>query len=183
MKWIASEGGPLICATMSEVRKWGGIDESSVGQSSSDYDRACEVTEHLSVIPCDKSEVLVLGGEPAQSAFIHTRCGVAIARWIRCSSAEAAASLLAAVPDGLPQIEEPKLFLLGEGGELVMLDSAFSLADSPRIETVELSPGHYEVSSETFAKRGSFEFWIHRFKKVGSTGRNTQLPKTSAGSP
>jgi Immunity protein 21 len=159
--WIYSAGGPLICAAYPIGLMWSGTRPNSTGEGPSDYDRACEVMDYVGIVPCASSQVLVLGDEPLQSAFVREAAGLAIVRWVACASASAAELALATIPAALPQIEEPKSIMV-EAERLVLFDSACSLADVPQLLEAQITPGLYEVSTQRYASPGVFEFLIHR---------------------
>lgn len=164
--WICSAGGPLICAGYPVGLMWAGTGPSSTGEESSDYERACQVMDYLGIVPCASSQVLVLGDEPLQSAFVRDAAGVAIIRWVACASASVAEAALATIPATLPQIEDPKSIMI-EAARLVLFDSACSLADVPQFLEAEIAPGLYEVSTQRYASPGVFEFLIHRLAGAG----------------
>jgi Immunity protein 21 len=164
--WIYSAGGPLICAAYPVGLMWSGTHPNSTGEGPSDYDRACGVMDYVGIVPCASSQVLVLGDEPLQSAFVREPAGLAIVRWVACASASAAELALAAIPAALPQIEEPKSIII-EADRLVLFDSACSLADVPQLLEAQVTPGLYEVSTQRYSSPGVFEFLIHRLAGAG----------------
>lgn len=161
-KWICSGGGPLLCASPTAIRKWRGIQGSSIEQLKSDYDRACEQTDYISAIACGSSQVLVLGDEPLQSAFIQHSTGLIVIRWVSCASTEFAERAILQLPAELPEIEESIQFKLGEDG-IEMLDSACDGANSMESLSANASPGKFTISTERYKFDGLFEFLVHRF--------------------
>lgn len=166
-EWIYSAGGPLICAEHGTGQLWRGVRASSVGAQKSDYERACDVVDYLSVLRCGSGQVLVLGDEPLQTTIIDLSNETAIVRWVSCATSIAADEALANIPIELPQIEEPQKIQLNSN-HLVLFDSASQLEESPTMLEVFLAPGLYKVSTEKYANPGLFEFLIHRMKNASS---------------
>ncbi len=75
MKWISSEGGPLVLMNLKSLHLWKGID-------SDDYGWACSENDYINVLDVSNSSALVLGDESNQTAiYISDRLGVIIVRW------------------------------------------------------------------------------------------------------
>lgn len=161
-KWICSGGGPLLCASPMVMRKWRGTQGSSVGQLESDYDRACGQADYASAISCGQSQVLVLGDEPLQSAFIVYPTGLVVIRWVSCISLESAEHAISLLPAKLPEIEEAIHFLLEED-RVEMFDAAWDGKDVVESLSVSLSVGQFAITTELYKADGLFEFLVHRF--------------------
>lgn len=161
LKWINSAGGPLVCASPVAGKAWRGTQGSSVGEARSDYERACDQMDYVGAIACGSSQVLVLGDEPLQSAFVVKDEGVFVVRWVSCVSNERAASAIAQLPPTLPSIEESIKFRLDERG-LIMFDAALSDIDPASCAGVELKPGVFTVTTEKYKSEGAYEFLVHR---------------------
>lgn len=160
--WISSAGGPLVCAGPSAAALWRGDSSSSNNGAMSDYERACEQSDYLSVIPCGSRHVLVLGDEPLQSTFAFREGQPIILRWVSCLSMEIAVSAAARLPDELPEIEDAKAYSIDDPS-LVMFDAAMTLANPLQSITLAIIPGAYMVRTERYQSVGVFEFLVHRF--------------------
>lgn len=165
-KWIYTDGAPFICATQTTKKLWRGVQGSSTGAAESDYERVCEEPGYLSALACGDSQVLVLGEEPAQATFLLTSSGPIIARWIACDSMELADSVLGKIPDALAHLQPAVQFQIDEP-EFWMFDSSSDGATPTGPESVlSISPGKFEVSTESYREGRAFEFWIHRFVRI-----------------
>lgn len=162
INWINTGGGPLICCGPSVARKWLGTRASSIGGPLTDYERACEQLDYVSVIPCDSSQVLVLGDEPLQSMFLLSGDRLIIIRWVSCLSKEHAATAIALLPSELPIVDKPAKFRLDETG-LIMFDAAREGFDPSLCAQVEMQSCEFAVTSERYKSEGVYEFLIHRF--------------------
>jgi len=162
LRWINSSGGPLVCANPAAGREWRGTQGSSVGEARSDYERACDQLDYVGVIACGPLQVLVLGDEPLQSAFVVKDEAVLVVRWVSCVSSELAASAIAQLPSALPSIEESTKFRLDDRG-LIMFDAALDSVDADSCASVDLKPGVFTVTTEKYKSEGAYEFLIHRF--------------------
>lgn len=161
LHWVNSAGGPLVCASPAVGRAWRGTRASSVGGGQSDYERACDQVDYVSVIACGPAQVLVLGDEPLQSTFVVKDEGVLVVRWVSCVSSERAASAIAQLPSALPTIEEPTKFRLDDRG-LIMFDAALDGIDPAVCASVDLKPGVFMVTTEKYKSEGAYEFLVHR---------------------
>src|SRR5262249_15755840 len=149
LRWINSAGGPLVCVSPSAGRKWRGTQGSSVGESRSDYERACNQLDYAGAIACGSSQALVLGDESLQSAFVVKDEVVVVGRWVCWVSSEGAASAIAQLPSVLPSIEGPSKFRLDDRG-LIMFDAALSSIDPASYTALDLKPGGFTVTTEKY---------------------------------
>lgn len=81
MKWISSDGGPLICLGRSTVESWKGGDglgeqDLEVTGYGNDYERACAIDGYLGVIPVSRSIGIVLGDMPLETTAITSPEGL-----------------------------------------------------------------------------------------------------------
>ncbi len=162
LHWINSTGGPLVCASPVAGRAWRGTQGSSIGGARSDYERACDLTDYVGAIACGLSQVLVLGDEPLQSAFVVKDEDVLVVRWVSCVSSERAAYAIAQLPSALPSIEDSTKFYLNDR-DLLMFDAALDGINPANCASVNLSPGVFTVTTEKYKNEGSYEFLVHRF--------------------
>lgn len=162
LDWIYSEGGPLVCGGVAAVAAWQGANGSSVGMADTDYERACDTVDYLSMLPSGAGVILVLGDEPMQSSFAATGNCLCVVRWIACTSQEQAISAIARLPATLDELEAPLDFRLDEY-ELVMFDAAASGTATVTKASSPLPPGSYRVTTESYKEKGRFEFVVHRF--------------------
>jgi hypothetical protein len=165
LHWVNSAGGPLICASPAAARAWRGTRASSVGGGQSDYERACDQVDYVSVIACGPARVLVLGDEPLQSTFVVKAEGALVVRWVSCLSSERAASAITQMPSVLPTTEEPTKFRLEDRG-LIMFDSALDSIDPAVCTRVDLRPGVFTVTTEKYKSEGDYEFLVHRILRA-----------------
>jgi hypothetical protein len=162
MQWITSAGGPLVCAASDAARTWRGTRASSVNSNISDYERACSTTEFAAVIRTAQWDVLVLGDEPLQSTLLIIHSQATIARWVSARSHDIAAKALAMLPQSLPAVGESTRFT-HQGKDLVLFDAAMDGREQSPSNGIQVGPGRYDVTSETYKKPTEFEFVIHRF--------------------
>lgn len=163
--WIASRGGPLLCAAGDAARSWRGARASSIGRRETDYERACAVPGYVGVLAAGASEGLVLGDEPSQSTFLTIDGQWSIARWIACASPDDARRVLAGVPGTLPELE-PARVVRFDGDSLHLFDSALPLEDAGAPLVASIQPGRYSVSTQRLAEPDRFEFLIHRLRRI-----------------
>lgn len=138
-EWIESGGGPLIAIPEVVLPFWTGADGDEM---SSDYDRACDIDGHIGLLPVGDTRALVLGDEPAATAFLPEH-GTFV-QWCAANSED---EVLGAVPAALdvapwgPEVEWTV------PGAVVLFDAAWPGDDSQRTDhlRVALEPGRYGV--------------------------------------
>jgi hypothetical protein len=161
LQWVNSRGGPLVCSSYSAARAWRGTRASSIGVAQTDYERACDQKNYADVVACGTSEVLILGDEPLQSAFLVKDGVVLIVRWVSCLSSELAVDVVTKLPSGLPVVEAPIRIRLADVG-LIMFDSALDGSEIFVGSNVDLKPGVFTVTTESCKREGVYEFLVHR---------------------
>ncbi|MBC9729592.1 immunity 21 family protein [Streptomyces sp. TRM68367] len=139
VEWVESGGGPLIAVPETVLPFWVGADGD---ETASDYDRACEVDGRLGLLPVGDATALVLGDEPAATAFLPDR-----GTFVRWSAAETEAELLASVPAALTVAEWEPEVCWDVPGPVLLFDAAWPGTGAPDTDHVRvaLSPGRYAV--------------------------------------
>src|SRR5690242_2371883 len=139
VEWVESGGGPLIAVPETVLPFWAGADGE---ENASDYDRACEVDGFVGLLPVGDSAALVLGDEPAATAYLPEH-GTFVRWWAANSEDE----LLAGVPGALATADWGQEMHWTVPGPVVLFDSAFPGSETQRTDTfrVELAPGRYAV--------------------------------------
>ena len=158
MKWIGTEGGPLILIPLPLVARWEGTDPPNGGRVvhaefrwsvpegiATDYDRACDVRDNLGIIDVAGAHALVLGDEPNDTCFCSTSDGGVLVRWDFAPSLEAVETLLHRLPtEGF--VSESLQFNVQQS-PFVLFDSACSGSAIKESVIVALPPGIYEVAT------------------------------------
>ncbi|GAX53986.1 Imm21 family immunity protein [Streptomyces olivochromogenes] len=138
--WIESGGGPLIVIPEESLSAWRGAD----GEDWKDYDRACAVDGHVGLIAVGQSHALVLGFDPASTAFLPNPG--AFVRWIAADSEE---ELLDSVEGALASVVWEETVTWDVPGPVVLLDSACpggGVHEDERLR-VEMAAGRYRVQA------------------------------------
>ncbi|KES05908.1 hypothetical protein BU52_17485 [Streptomyces toyocaensis] len=138
-EWVESGGGPLIAVPETVLPFWTGADGE---ETASDYDRACEVDGLVGLLPVGDAAALVLGDEPAATAFLPEH-GTFV-RWV---AGHAEAELLASVPAALQAARWQAEVHWNVPGTVVLFDAAWPGAHSTGTGHVRLTltPGRYAV--------------------------------------
>ncbi|MEU0784540.1 immunity 21 family protein [Streptomyces sp. NPDC006173] len=139
VEWVESGGGPLIAIPEAVLPFWSGADGDEM---SSDYDRACDVEGFIGLVPVGDSRALVLGDEPASTAYLPEH-GI----FVRWSAAESEDELLAVVPAALATAVWDPEVQWNVPGPVVLFDAAWPGPVSERTDhlKVALAPGRYGV--------------------------------------
>ncbi|MFJ9538954.1 immunity 21 family protein [Streptomyces sp. NPDC101225] len=139
VEWVESGGGPLIAVPETVLPFWAGADGE---ENASDYDRACEVDGFVGLLPVGDSAALVLGDEPASTAYLPEH-----ATFVRWWAANTEDELLAGVPAALAAADWGQEVHWAVPGPVLLFDSAWPGNETHRTDTlrVELAAGRYAV--------------------------------------
>ncbi|MEG8274690.1 immunity 21 family protein [Streptomyces sp. AHA2] len=139
VEWVESGGGPLIAVPETVLPFWAGADGE---ETASDYDRACEVDGQAGLLPVGDGTALVLGDEPAATAYLPGP-GLFV-RWCAADSEE---ELLASVPSASATAEWGPELAWKVPGPVRLFDAAWpgtAIADTGQVR-IALEPGTYGV--------------------------------------
>jgi hypothetical protein len=139
VEWVESGGGPLILVPEAVLPFWAGADGD---ETSSDYDRACEVEGYIGLLPVGDTRALVLGDEPASTAFLPEH-----GTFVRWCAADSESALLDRVPEALRTAEWEPEVEWDVPGDVRLFDAAWPGDESEHTEhlRVTLAPGRYAV--------------------------------------
>ncbi|WP_367324773.1 immunity 21 family protein [Streptomyces sp. HUAS ZL42] len=152
VEWVESGGGPLIAVPETVLPFWAGADGD---ETASDYDRACEVEGYVGLLPVGDSAALVLGDEPASTAFLPEHR--TFVRWCAANSED---ELLAGVPAAIATASWEDEVQWQVPGAVVLFDSAWPGGETGRTDSlrVVLDPGRYAVRAANV--RPGPETWL-----------------------
>ncbi|MFE9685438.1 immunity 21 family protein [Streptomyces sp. NPDC006285] len=150
--WVESGGGPLIAIPEVVLPFWTGADGDEL---ASDYDRACEVEGSVGLLPVGNATALVLGDEPAATAYLPEHG--TLVRWFAGDSER---ELLTGVPAALDTAVWGHEVHWQVPGTVVLFDAAWPGEGSARTGhlSIPLAPGRYAVRA-AHAEPGP-ETWI-----------------------
>ncbi|MGI5507600.1 Imm21 family immunity protein [Streptomyces sp. CA-106131] len=139
VEWVESSGGPLVVIPESALPSWLGADSD---EHRADYESACEVDDWIGLISVGQEFGLVLGGEPASTAFLPQH-----GLFVRWCAAESEAEFLEGVGAAIEvAVWEPEL-LWDVSGPVVLPDAVWSGSEFEGEDHVRvaLEPGRYAV--------------------------------------
>ncbi|WP_405797926.1 Imm21 family immunity protein [Streptomyces sp. NBC_01506] len=140
VEWVESSGGPLVMVPAGALPSWLGSDSD---EQETDYDRACEVDGWVGLIAVGSEVALVLGGEPASTAFLP---GPGL--FVRWCAGESEAEFLESIGPALDAAAwEPEIYW-DLSGAVLLFDPVWSgreLAGQDQAR-VDLESGRYAVS-------------------------------------
>ncbi|MGC5039567.1 MULTISPECIES: immunity 21 family protein [unclassified Streptomyces] len=139
VEWVESGGGPLIAVPETVLPFWAGADGE---ETASDYDRACEVDGSVGLLPVGDSTALVLGDEPAATAYLPEQ-----AAFVRWRAGDSEAELLAGVPSAIATAEWEPEVLWNVPGTVLLFDAAWPGTGPTGVDQIRvpLEPGRYAV--------------------------------------
>ncbi|MFF0064109.1 Imm21 family immunity protein [Streptomyces sp. NPDC005279] len=141
LKWVESEGGPLIVLEREAMNSWNGY-------RGSDYENACEVEDYVGLVEFGErsspSLALAINDDPLPASFLKEFS--AMVQWMAASSEE---RLVAAVRDGIGLIDD-----WAEGAcmriikSVVVFDAALpGDATDGDLLVLDLEPGAYRIKT------------------------------------
>ncbi|MEU4038238.1 immunity 21 family protein [Streptomyces collinus] len=139
VEWVEPGGGPLVAVPETVLPFWTGADSEEL---DTDYDRACEVDGRVGLLPVGDSAALVLGDEPAATAYLPD-----LGTFVRWCAAGPERELAARVPAALDAAVWGDELRWHVPGPVVLFDSARpgAAARTERHLRVPLRPGSYLV--------------------------------------
>jgi hypothetical protein len=178
LKWIDSLGGPLLLIPGRLLNHWEGSDPPTGGRiieakfradpsgPATDYDRACDVKEYLGLIDVGPGVGLVLGDEPAQTAwwpFASERGGILV-RWIAADDEQSVIQHLKNLP--LTRFPMPILSMMVPEGPLILFDSAFPghRIDQGYSAQIKLPPQLYGVATWVYSEADKISLILHKLE-------------------
>lgn len=166
MKWIESNGGPLVLVAEELLGDWRGVEGASTGEpdGATDYDRACAVTEYVETISCGSGRVLVFGDEPFRTSWRPRPSGGDIVRWVYSDSEQSIAAALDTGADDAALEDSGIQFATGPSGTLWLFDAARPGKDvGSEALKIDVGPRVLEVATGLIDAGEEVRFLVHRF--------------------
>ncbi|WP_394846644.1 immunity 21 family protein [Pendulispora brunnea] len=162
MKWVDSNGGPLVFMPMEVIATWGGIRRK--GDRSTDYERACAVKDEIGIIPSDveNANIVVLGDEPNRTAWFSKSS--ALVRWIWADNETALLGALS-ILDKASFVDTQLAVTVRGSGQWCLFDSAEAGSQvRGASDLVVLARGNYRIFSCQIDIGSSARILVHRFR-------------------
>ena len=143
MRWVESEGGPLVVVPAPALDRWrGAASEFDAGDMDTwgDYGRACQIDGYAGTVDLGGDQALVLGDEPAATTYLPERR--LFVRWIYAPDEAAVARL---VPVAVQEADWTDSGSWTTGGPALLFDAAFAGGEIEQHLVVEVAPGSYAV--------------------------------------
>ncbi len=186
MRWITSEGGPLLLLDEEGLEMWGGVlglltgppaqNSWSPGGTPTDYDRACSIEGYIGSIAIGAKRGIVFGDEPMRTAWVpcEEASGGTVVRWVFGESEDEFLGWVDRVPeasfrsDGLFEVLRPKL---------LMFDSAVAGRNVKKRPSeylsIELEPRSYAIETAVYQPDARTSMIVHRFVPAESEQTTT----------
>ena len=184
LKWIDSEGGPLILLSDKSYKLWSGILNRSsyldnkiedaddfLNADETDYGKACLVQDYLGVINIGDDLALVLGDEPLSTTIFHSIDNtVVIARWCYGENEDWVDNHLKTIKlNSIDNWEFALMFGLSSDKQY-LFDSACSASmlkeGINECLTVNIKQGVYQISTSIYEPDDKTKFIIHKFDMI-----------------
>jgi hypothetical protein len=168
LKWISSEGGPLLLVERSLVSHWQGV---SIAQANgtengfqTDYDRACSIEDYVGLIAVGTGEALVLGDEPMQTSWLtlSDRNGILI-RWQWAADEESVRNTLNEITEAAWQPTD--VLFQSKTDELLLFDAASPGDEIESSLVINLSAGEYSVDTAFWQPNDETSLILHRLRR------------------
>jgi Immunity protein 21 len=162
MRWIESNGGPIIMVPQAALADWSGFRVKPMSNKS-DYDHACEIEDYLGTLVSGDATILVFGDEPLRTTFISNATEKLFVRWVYAESEQ---SILDRV-NQLPPIHGKADLRLALEGQYTLFDAAEPgnsiMGDSLLLQ---FDPGLYDLYTVKDASTKNVSILLHRLLKV-----------------
>jgi hypothetical protein len=158
MRWIKSEGGPLILIPRSVLKHWRGV-----ADAGDDYRAACAVTDYAGVIQRYGVDILVLNDEPLQTSCIARDGALLLVRWKYAPSESA---IVAALEDVQQQLGSPceETLLVCVERKHVLLDARSAGDRTTEHVEVETGIGPHRVETHLWKPNPDLGLIVHVLK-------------------
>lgn len=162
--WIESGGGPLVLLEERLRDVWAGIGQGEWEPGSgTDYDRACEVSDWIGLMEHGDGEAVVLGSEPAPTAFLNTALGPMLLRWIHAPAGWRAPAVEAL----MEQTWETSASWEVRSAPQIIQDAALGGQDTDADRLVlDLRPGRYEILTAEYKPDAEVCMILHRLREL-----------------
>ena len=179
LRWVESEGGPLLLLPDDLLGFWEGVRRPprfrtieadfrwSAETGPTDYDRACDVNDYLGLIEVGPGHGLVLGDAPLRTTWFGDgqHSGGYLVRWVQANSDAEVRQIMTTDLSTLPWVDGASLDV--EAVPLVLFDSGLPGdqvgEDALRIR---LAKGRYVVSTAEYAGDNDVRLLLHAVTKA-----------------
>jgi hypothetical protein len=170
---IKSHGGPLICIEHELAPSWLGVRANSIQAGlerafSSDYERACGVSNFVEMIEVRNGNALILGDMPLETLICQPTGQLPMIVRIYYADAEAdiEAKVEAAQYLDFSEPAEAILFVV-RSRRILVFDAAYPGNDVADYSlSFDLSPGSYSVLTKSFELDERTSLLMHKFVQV-----------------
>ncbi len=164
MRWISSEGGPLILIGKNSLLNWKGAE-------GGDYERACSVDDYAGIITVAGSHALILGDEPCQTAVYEAESlGLLIVRWQWAESEASVQSVVERLSIEDFKDPEEEIDYKVDDNSLLLFDSVLSGKDAEGL-SVTLAGSNYLVSTICYTPNDETSLILHKFTLKDQNGK------------
>ena len=142
VRWIETDGGPLVAMPRSLVCSWMGTEGD---EGDSHYDSACSVADYLGILKIFETDVLVLGDEPLSTTVLSNKGRTVIVRWVY---ADAEGDILMALNNLQVPSKPDERVSVDISESLLMFGASCSgreLDSELESWVINIKPGGYEV--------------------------------------
>jgi hypothetical protein len=175
LTWVSTTGGPHLVVPERYASAWEAYFSPTGGRKveaafranpegpATDYDRACDVSGWLGVIPVGRAQALVLRGADTDAAYYRWGRRHFLLQWYCAPSETALLDHVHDVWSGLPVEEE--VVLRHPGGKLFLMDAA-DLPGRWEVEHAEfeLPRGRYRVLT-SHSRSEEIDFIVHQLRR------------------
>ncbi|BAY14152.1 Imm21 family immunity protein [Calothrix sp. NIES-2098] len=188
LKWISSTGGPFVLIHTLDLNKWFGgysftteenkveihleggglvLEEDFLNPQKTHYGKACEYPNLCRIIDLDGKQVIVLGDEPATTAWFPYAddSGGIFIRWIYANDEESILRSLNGIPkkgwerNGIFNAKSSSFKLIDSFSPGINIKDNESLA-------ITLNPGNYELATLEYQPDISTHLRLHKLEAI-----------------
>lgn len=173
MKWIESTGGPLILIPKRIAHQWTGVcgsdtESPSTIDTTSDYDRACQVPEYIGTVPVGDTCGVVFGDEPLRTTWIAADYGGLVIRWYFAESEDDILKGVADCPEDV--FDDVLIEFESSGDECILFDSSCDGTSVVELREdcliLDLKGCRYSILTGVYNHDDKTSVLIHKFKEM-----------------
>jgi hypothetical protein len=153
LRWICSAGGPLVLLQRSSLRHWQGV-------RGDDYEAAGAVSGYMGKLSRSGYDVLVLWGEPLQTALYQSKHETLLVRWSYAPDEQSVLDALTSLDEStITPLEQERVLI--QDDEQFIIDAGAAGDEAEESLRLTLAPCDYLVKTLVYRPSDDIELILH----------------------
>ena len=169
LRWIGTLGGPLIVMNGLDLNYWkGDLREVDATSSTTDYDRACEVTDWVGAIGVGPGIALVLAMPNETCQYRLDETTEILVRWVWGNNDAEVLAFLRELRVNQPWVPTDIEIIVGTHG-LIMFDAVYGGDELRESVEIRIPPGIYGVSTLQYKPNENVNLFLIKLSKLNGS--------------